>query len=75
MNIIDSRNTAFIAMHLFLISLTFFIGETFFKTVFYSIEKEFFPLKKPCENCIILNQKNYNYIKYEFTESDKFSEQ
>lgn len=60
-------------MNLLLICLSYFTGEALFKFTFYSIEKEFFPLRKPNENCVILNQKNLNYLKYEFTDSDKIS--
>jgi len=68
---LDSRNISFIAINLFFICMSYFSGESFLKMIFYSIEKEFFPLKKPCENCIILNQKSFYYLKYESTESDR----
>ena len=61
----NAKNILFTSVNLIGVSFTYLIGEKITRLVFYSIEKEFFPERKPNDNQIFLNQKNYNYLKYE----------
>ena len=69
------RNFSFIGINLLIFSLIYFQGQSFTKLIFYSIEKEFFPLKNPCENLLVLKHKKFGYLNYEkIIESERNSD-